>query len=154
MASVTFAAFTHEAFLNMLGEQILAKDDWQQLNRVSWKKKHEALFSELQIVTNFSAEPESILVQIFQFRNRIAHGCEETTSFQETLVEELSPLTLQEATLAPWEQLCTAEFATRALEAVRLVGVQIRIANGEPQSGLNPFGSYLGGVYSAISGNA
>lgn len=93
MASVTFAAFTHEAFLNMLCEQNLAIDDWQRLNHGSWKKKHEALFSKLQIVTNFSVEPESILVQIFEFRNRIAHGCKETTSFKEIPVQELSPLT-------------------------------------------------------------
>lgn len=147
LASVVFSAFTHEAFLNIMGQKVLNSTEWEKIDRSSWKKKHSSLFSKLSLSSDFLSEPESTLVDLFEFRNRIAHGREEEVLLNGVSIADIRPLSLQEATSTEWEKRCTPEYAATALESVRQIGIKICTAAGQQIYGPNPFGVPTHGFY-------
>jgi hypothetical protein len=147
LASIVFAAFTYEAFLNMIGQKVLTTAEWKKVDRASWKEKHRLLFKKLELKSDLSSEPESTLVELFEFRNRIAHGREEEVQIDGISIADIRPLALQEATSTEWEKRCTPEYAAAALEHVRALGVMVCTAAREPIYGSNPFGSPSRGSY-------
>lgn len=147
LASIVFTAFTYEAFLNLIGQKVLSTAEWKKVDRASWKEKHRLLFKKLELKSDFSSEPESTLVELFEFRNRIAHGREEEVQIDGVSIADIRPLALQEATSTEWEKRCTPEYATAALEHVRALGVMVCTAAREPIYGPNPFGSPSRGFY-------
>jgi len=147
MASIVFSAFAYEAFLNMIGQKVLPAAEWKKIGRASWKEKHRLLLKKLELPSDFSVEPESTLIELFEFRNRIAHGREEEIKIDGVSIADVRPLTLQEATSTEWEKRCTPQYAAAALEHVRTLGVMICTAAHEPIYGSNPFGTPSRGSY-------
>ncbi|WP_146187225.1 hypothetical protein [Novimethylophilus kurashikiensis] len=69
MASVVFSAFTYEAFLNVIGEEVLGRERWVTIDRAGWMRKHSTIFAALSLQSNLSCPPESTLIELFDFRN-------------------------------------------------------------------------------------
>ncbi|MEX0958513.1 MAG: hypothetical protein WDZ63_04445 [Burkholderiales bacterium] len=140
MASIVFSAFTYEAFLNIAGEEVIPPTEWEKIERAGWRRKQAALFKVLSVPIDMDTRPGSTLDEIFEFRNRMAHGREETKEVNGVTVADLRPLTIQEATSTDWERKCSPEFAARAFCDVRDVGFIIAKAMNRPVYGSNPFG--------------
>jgi len=147
LASIVFSAFAYEAFLNIIGQKVLTTAEWKKVDRASWKVKHRLLFKKLELTSDLLSEPESTLVELFEFRNRIAHGREEEVQVDGVSIADIRPLALQDATSAEWEKRCTPEYAAAALEHIRVLGVTVCTAAHEPIYGSNPFGSPSRGSY-------
>ncbi|MCF8151648.1 MAG: hypothetical protein K9K30_14105 [Burkholderiaceae bacterium] len=150
MASIVFSAFAYEAFLNMIGQKVLTTAEWKKIDRASCKEKHQLLLKKLELTSDLSSEPESTLVELFEFRNRIAHGREEEIQIDGISIADVRPLTLQEVTSTEWEKRCTPEYAAAALEHVRALGVMVCTAAHEPIYGSNPFGTPSRGSYGTV----
>lgn len=148
MATVVFTAFTYEAFLNVVGEEVLGSEEWKKIDRASWRKKHAAVLTALSLPSDLSSRPESTLIELFEFRNQMAHGREEELVLNGISVADLRPLTLQEATSTEWEKKCTTVYAATAFEDVRAMGFKISKAANRPVCGDNPFGIPSHGHYS------
>lgn len=145
MASLVFSAFAYEAFLNEVGPRVVSAPEWGKINRASWKRKHEAVYAALKLNADNSAI--AVLSEIFEFRNRMAHGREEEVLLDSCHVADLRPLTLQDATSTALEKKCTPVFAAAAVECVRQAGIAICKGMRLPCYGTNPFGSPSRGFY-------
>lgn len=126
-ASLVFAAFALEAYLNWLGQRQVP--NWKYLDRLSPREKIEVNASHLGVKVDFGKRPWSIVTELFGFRNKLAHG---------------KPEILEEATIEPlddnldkklgillstkWEQFCTEHHAIRALEDVEAIATQLHTA--------------------------
>lgn len=147
MAAIVFAAFTYEAYLNMIGKEILGKKKWEDLDRCSWKKKHSSISRKLSLDIIFSVRPENTLIEIFGFRNSIAHRRNEEVEIKDAPVDDFRPSTLTIATETEWERRCTANYARMALEDVLRCVRRIDEASGRQFNTITPFGATSSGRY-------
>jgi hypothetical protein len=72
VAAVAFSAFAVEAYLNHVGEKLLPF--WSVVERLSWDSKLELLAKTLGLEPDFGRSPFQSLKDLFNFRNRLAHG--------------------------------------------------------------------------------
>jgi hypothetical protein len=147
MAAIVFTAFTYEAYLNMIGKGVLGKKKWEKLDRASWFKKHKSISRKLSLDREFSIRPEKTLVEIFNFRNSIAHRRNEDVEIKDAPVDDFGPSTLLVATETEWERKCTANYARMALEDVLSCVRKIDEARGRQFNIIAPFGVPSSGRY-------
>lgn len=69
---VVFEAFTIESYLNTLGWESI--EFWSELERLPWKKKVDILHVNSGKKANWSQEPLQFATEIFQIRDKLAHG--------------------------------------------------------------------------------
>ena len=80
VAAVLFATFSIEATLNHIGEEKLP--DWSIVERrLSWKDKLELIDCRLNMGIDRGQRPFQALHELFQFRDRLAHGKTQTRTF-------------------------------------------------------------------------
>lgn len=136
-ASLLFSAFTHEAFLNTLGPKILSF--WTELEYLRPQQKLTIIAHTLHHKPDFSQRPYQTLKALFDFRNTMAHGRDETIRLDGEAVP-YSPVGMY-AINAVWVAYCTVENAKRALEDVEAIARDLSDkANIEKMAGY-PFGS-------------
>lgn len=113
MTSMAFSAFCIEAYLNHIGQEKITY--WQTIERgLSPREKLEVLSNILGISVDYSKRPYQTFLEIFRFRDAIAHGKTERLS-----IETIERLSEQERPSIPqtrWQKLCTLETATRYFE--------------------------------------
>src|SRR3990167_8464625 len=73
---VVFAAFSIEAYINSIGFRKV--NFWNQYERRSWRKKIEILHANVGATPNWNADPLQLATQLFEIRDRLAHGKQES----------------------------------------------------------------------------
>jgi hypothetical protein len=121
MAVNIFAAFSLEAYLNHLGSRRF--NCWEEIECLPVESKLVLLLENLSQRPDFSRRPFQTVKDMFQFRNKLAHGRTERVgkiSAQKLLLDE-SPSYPQ----AKWETQCTQKTARRFIEDAEAVIVQL-----------------------------
>lgn len=67
-----FSAFTIEAYLNSVGSRVVPF--WNEIERVPWKNKVKILHSAAKKKPKWGEDPLQFLTEIFDLRDRLAHG--------------------------------------------------------------------------------
>ena len=83
MAGLTMTAFWVEAGINYLGTTKVK--GW--VERAPGKEKLKRVLAELGLVPDFNARPWSVVVQLKDFRDTLAHGKPETLATEEIVVK-------------------------------------------------------------------
>ena len=119
MTTILMAAFKFEAYLNHAGAAIFPY--WDEMERLPHKNKLSIICSHLGGKKTSGERPFQTLINLFDFRNAIAHGKSEFLDPPECIevgdVEKLR----RKKPLTGWEQLCTIEFAERAYEDTEVI---------------------------------
>ncbi len=125
MASLTFTAFTLEAYLNQIGPKLLAC--WPDLERPLSPLKKLALLSELVgVKIDYGVVgPHQTIKRLFNFRNDIAHLKPELKPLVKnetlTLTSEALDSRMGDFLEPEWQQYRTEENAIRAREDVEQI---------------------------------
>jgi hypothetical protein len=69
---IVFEAFTIESYLNTVGAA--HTEIWDELERLPWKKKISVLHKLAGKAEDWSKEPLQFANEVFQIRDRLAHG--------------------------------------------------------------------------------
>ena len=76
VSAALFCAFAVEAHLNHIGES--QWPFWGAIDRLSWKSKLLLIADKLSLKADFGCRPFSTLIELFDFRNHLAHGRNQT----------------------------------------------------------------------------
>ena len=112
-ASMTFTAFSVEAYLNHLGNHVT--NFWETIERkLSPPEKLDTLASFLEIDLDFGSRPFQTFHRMFTLRNSLAHGRTEklTVNSIQVLAEDEIP----HMPSTSWEEEISIDNATRYLE--------------------------------------
>lgn len=123
MVSMLLCAFTLEAFLNLLGQELL--EDWHEKEKLSPEDKLEEIAQKIGIEFDRSRRPFQTVKRIFRFRNQLAHA--KPRIFEETYDEKIDEKELEKfwdegsdiSTLPKaeiWLEECTLKNAERFYE--------------------------------------
>lgn len=143
VAALVFSAFTLEAYLNHLGK--LKNKEWGEIERKYSKFEKYKIFACASGINfdNFRLRPYCTLKELFEFRDRMAHGKTtiENIDLSIDMVDDLLPQLNSES---DWRSFATLEKAQIAIRDVEALVKELHLANG--YSG-NPFSKLGGGVY-------
>lgn len=142
ISSLVYSAFTLEAYLNHLGK--LRHGNWDEIERNYSKRRKYELFAEAGGLTvDFSARPYRTLLELFGFRDRMAHG-KTTTENVARIIDASGPRLPQIVGDAEWQAFATVENARAAIEDVESLVRELHAACGYPG---NAFERAGGGFY-------
>ncbi len=100
-AATVFFAFTFEAYLNHVGVEELPF--WDEIDRISYRKKLTVLSKYLGFTKDVSKRPLQTILQLFKFRDALAHGRTQNLTIKKT--SKLLPPHDAACYLLPLEQL-------------------------------------------------
>jgi hypothetical protein len=143
LASIVLTAFAFEAYLNHVGAEAVVS--WQDSARLPLFEKLELICSTLNVtVPGKHSRPMQTVVELFKFRNTLAHGKTETIKAEPKYIDVENVDTHFNSRLPThWEKLIKGSgFAERAREDVEQVIRLIHDARPEPKE--YPFTSGLG----------
>lgn len=119
MASLIFTAFTLEACLNHISQQIFKC--WNDLEQLSPSRKLNVIAEKLGIEKDDSKRPFQTVYKLFKFRNDIAHGKsvtlepeKQTVVVNDTFHDYTVDDYMRGRPETQWEKYCTLENAQRA----------------------------------------
>lgn len=117
-ASLVFTAFTFEAYLNHVGEEVFPPPIWKAVERLSPVDKLNAVAEALKVPVDFGSRPWGVMKKLFKFRNDLAHG--KSVPLNDEWVVPLSEYRshLRDLVETEWEAFCTRENAQRSREDV------------------------------------
>lgn len=142
MTSLTFSAFTLEAFFNHAGQECVSY--WTEIERITPLQKLKVLYDIADITYDKSKRPIQTVIEVFKFRNFMAHGRTEHLIFDTNInKKELDPG--ENIIDTKWEQFCNLKEAQRALADVEAI---IDSLAKELNLGDYPLYSFGGGTYS------
>ena len=134
LASLTFFAFTFEAYLNHLGSTLFKS--WDDLEQLSPMKKLNVIAERLELTVQFGEKPFQIIKQLFSFRNKIAHGKSELVEDGLTVPMADPGDALHTIPMTSWEEFCTLQTATLVK---RNVETSITLLHNKAGLGDDPF---------------
>ena len=139
---LTFSAFTLEAYFNHFGK--LKNPDWNKIERdYSKRKKYEHFCSECDVTYDFKVRPYSTILELFNFRDTMAHG-KSTEDSIEKLVK-VNPQHPNRFNVGPeWMEYATLENAHKAITDVEKIIKELHRAGGYED---NPFNNLGGGIF-------
>lgn len=141
-ASLTFSAFTFEAFLNQLGPRVIS--DWRVHDRKPHAGKLRAICTAISYTPVMGSRPYQSLKALFRFRNQIAHGRDEVVTATGVRLRAGTPS--MDAIRADWEVYCTVENAERAVVDVKDAAADLASRAGIPPTVDYPFGAMASSV--------
>ncbi|WP_143164529.1 hypothetical protein [Lampropedia hyalina] len=143
MNVLVYSAFAVEAYFNHLGAHL--DSNWESKERKLSKFKKLRQFNErLELNQDLSKEPFRSVMDVFDFRDALAHGKTEEVERQETV--ELSEDELRSYMIGTkWMDACTLENAARIFSNVEEAIRQLHKAAG---LGEYPFIHYHSSAYS------
>lgn len=142
MTSILTSAFAFEAYLNHAGAAIFPF--WDEMERLPHKAKLRIIRSQLKIEVNDGQRPYLTLIDLFWFRNALAHGKDKHLDPDEVTEVGTSEELRRKKPLTRWEELCTVEFAGRAYEDTWQIIRQIHSVAGLPKANLSRGGHSYG----------
>ena len=128
MASLIYTAFTMEAYLNHIGEQIFGC--WDDLDGLSPRKKLNVIAEKLMVGKDDGKRPFQTLKKLLDFRDDVAHG---KTIFLKTeseirIVNSGLDDYMHKSLETEWEKYCTQDNAKLASEDVESIMSKFRKA--------------------------
>jgi len=132
MASLIFSAFALEAFLNHIGQNIFKC--WEDLEKLSPSGKLNLIAEKLEIEKDDGKRPFQTVIELFRFRNEVAHGKTVYLKSEEQIivVDDKLEQHMQESLQTPWQQYCNLKNAERAREDVEEICRIIHKTSGIP----------------------
>jgi len=132
MASLIFTAFALEAFLNHIGQNIFKC--WEELEKLSPSGKLNLIAEKLEIEKDDGKRPFQTVIELFRFRNEVAHGKTVYLKSEEQIivVDDKLEQHMQESLQTPWQQYCNLKNAERAREDVEEICRIIHKTSGIP----------------------
>lgn len=128
LASITFVAFTLEAFLNHIGED--AFSSWIDLEKLNVRGKINIISEKLDIDVNYGSMPWQIVPELVAFRNKVAHGKNELL-FEDVVVSQSKyDDHLNIALKSNWQESATQSGAERFIKHVEALCTEIWLASG------------------------
>lgn len=141
-SALVYCAFTLEAYLNHLGK--LRHAGWEDVERSYGKRrKYEMFAKDAGLQIDYARRPYSTLVDLFAFRDRMAHGKTETEKVS-VLIDANAPRLPQIVGHSDWQAFATIETARQAISDVERLVRELHAASG--QRG-DPFERAGGGRY-------
>lgn len=141
-SALVYCAFTLEAYLNHLGK--LRHADWDEIERNYGKRrKYETFAQAAGLQIDYTRRPYCTLVELFAFRDRMAHG-KTVTGNVSVLVDASVPRLPQIMSDSDWQAFATIENTRQAIEDVEVLVRELHAACGH--SG-DPFERAGGGIY-------
>jgi hypothetical protein len=121
MASLVFTAFTLEAYLNHLGQQIF--NCWDDLEGLSPQKKLNVIVDKLELEKDDGKRPFQTVKRLFKFRNAVAHGKDISLKQEDEirLLDDTIDEYMREPLETEWERYCTLDNAKKAREDVEII---------------------------------
>lgn len=142
VASLVFSAFTLESYLNHLGQ--LRHSDWDKIERKYPKLKKFTMFCEAaKLEVDLTARPYSTMVELFAFRDQMAHG-KTTTEAVRTMIDAQGPRLPHINNDTEWQAFATIERARQGIEDVVALVKELHKASGYTG---NPFARSGSGIY-------
>jgi hypothetical protein len=149
VASLIFSAFTLEAYLNHLGK--LRNREWDEIERKYPKlEKYKLFATAANITVDFNVRPYCTLKELFEFRDRMAHG-KTTTEPVSTYIEEFADRLPQLLSENGWQAFAKFETALRSIKDVEDLIRELHLSSGYTG---NPFNNLGGGVYGGTEQSA
>ena len=149
LACITFTAFTLEAFLNHIGEELF--EDWRDdLEQISVKGKMRIISDKLGLKVDYGEAPWQVVPELVALRNKVAHGK------NERLYEEvILPLNEYDEHLnvflkTDWQEAATTKNAKRFMKLVQELCLKIWTACGHDEVALFAHGSQSGSATTDI----
>lgn len=145
MSSLILTAFSFEAYMNHIGEEILTS--WGGLERLSPLSKLDLLCEVLKVeLPPNDQRPRQTLIKLFSFRNTLAHGRTHTVTAKPVRMEpDDVDDHFSRRLLTNWQQLIANDkFAKRAREDVETVVNLIHDKRAEPKDYPFTFGIGIG----------
>ena len=133
MASLIFSAFTLEAFLNHIGQNVFKC--WEDLEKkLSSSGKLNLIAEKLEIRKDDGKRPFQTVIELFKFRNEVAHGKTVYLKSEDQIavVDGKLDQHMQESLQTPWQQYCNLKNAERAREDVEEICRIIHKTSGIP----------------------
>jgi hypothetical protein len=115
MAVLVFCAFTFEAYLNDVGLEIA--DNGNAYERMGPLDKYEFVLNHIGLKTNFGAEPDQVLKNLFSFRDNIVHGKSEETEIEKHNISEIRAQNIRN-TPPEWLTFCDIKNAKKAMKVI------------------------------------
>ena len=137
MTSLTFSAFTLEAYLNHVGQQRISY--WSEIEKITPLQKLKVLYDIAKLPYDASKRPIQTANELFKFRNDMAHGKTEKLVIDVT-VSAKEALTKGNYIQTRWEQYCNLKEAKRALEDIESIVEYLAKALDLEQHSLYIFG--------------
>ncbi len=135
LACITFTAFTLEAFLNHIGEELF--DSWRdEFEQINVKGKIRDITDKVSVNVDYGVTPWQVVPELVAFRNKVAHGK------NERLLEEVFlPLDKYDEHFniflkSDWQEVATMDNAKRIKEVVAEVCLKIWVASGHSEDTL------------------
>ena len=116
LSSLIFRAFTMEAYLNHIGDQIF--NCWEDIENLSPPRKLNVIAEHLKVVIDKGKRPWQTFSDLFGFRNLLAHGRSEVLEESPEIPLDRYNLNDAEFIKTEWEEYCTKENAERAKEDI------------------------------------
>lgn len=111
LASLTFSAFTFEAFLNHIGEHLF--NSWPDLERkLSHRGKLSLISEKLEFKVEYDRLPWQIIPKLFGFRDKVAHGKNEMIRIEKTVPHDDNyEKLMHEFLFSDWQNFATEKNA-------------------------------------------
>lgn len=145
VGALIFCAFALEAYLNHLGK--LRNKEWDEVEKKYSKFDKYKLFAKANQIDfdGFRTRPYVTLKELFEFRDRMAHGktTEDTINTRGDLIDGHLPSLQADAN---WKSFATIEKARIAVTDVEKIINELHQANGYPEHPLSRFGLGVFGI--------
>jgi len=149
LACITFTAFTLEAFLNHIGEELF--EGWRDdLEQISVMGKIRIISDKVGLKVDCGKMPWQVVPELVALRNKVAHGK------NERLYEEIIlPLNEYDEHLnvflkTDWQEAATTKNAKRFMKLVQELCLKIWTACGHDEATLFAHGSQSGSATTDI----
>jgi len=132
LASAIFTAFAFEAYLNHVGPKVYER--WDDVDRLSPLAKLDLICHFLDVKLVSQGAELSTIKELFDFRNKIAHGRTRTVRDTKVIRPEDVDSYFMDIPRDSWEELIKdKKFAVRARKHVESLAIRISLAIGEPR---------------------
>ncbi len=130
LASAIFTAFAFEAYLNHVGPMVYAR--WDDAERLSPLAKLHLICQFLDVKLVAQGAELSAINELFDFRNKIAHGRTRTIRDTKVMRPEDVDIYFSNMPRDSWEKLIQdGKFAVRVRKHVETLASRISLAVGE-----------------------
>lgn len=126
VSTLTFSAFSFEAYLNHIGPDIFPS--WRNLERLRVLDKLEIICRQVKVAPDLSRRPFQTVHNLFRFRNSVAHGRSQVLKVEKDIHILDDPW--RHVPKADWEEYATLANAKMAYEDVRGAINAISVAGG------------------------
>lgn len=142
ISCLTFSAFTLEAYFNHLGK--IKESKWDKIERKYSKLNKFKLFCKnLKIDIDFTKRPHSTIIELFEFRDTLAHGKSTVDSITKKI--QFEPQHPNRFIACPeWMEYANIENAKKAINDIELIIIELHSAGGYSE---NPFSNLGGGMF-------